>query len=186
MRLPLLLSCLLCLASPALAETYKLDAEHTSATFTYSHFGLTHPTGKIMGASGALSFDPDHPADSKVAVTLDMTTLSTGLSLFDKQLQGPDYFDAAQFPTAAFTSTAVTVTGPDSADVSGDLTLHGITRPVTLAVTFTRKAFNPALVKTGIGFTANTHISRSAFGVSRYEPFIGDDIEIHIEAEAYP
>jgi polyisoprenoid-binding protein YceI len=183
---PALICCWIAAAAPALASTYKLEPSHTSVTFSYSHFGLTHPTGKIMGASGSMVFDADHPADSTVDVSLDMTSLTTGLTLFDKQLQGADYFDVAHFPSASFKSTAVTVTGDNTADVTGDLTLHGVTKSVVLSVTFNKQAFNPALFKTGVGFSAITRISRKAFGVEKYEPFVGDDIDLHIEAEAYP
>lgn len=181
-----LVCCCAAIASPALADAYKIEPTHTSVTFSYSHFGLTHPTGKIMGVSGSVAFDAGHPADSAVDVSLDMTTLNTGLAMFDKQLQSADYFDVARFPAASFKSTAVTVTGENTADVTGELTLHGVTKTVVLSVTFNKQGFNPALFKTGIGFSATTHISRKDFGVDKYEPFVGDDIDLHIEAEAYP
>ncbi|MBW8881619.1 MAG: YceI family protein [Asticcacaulis sp.] len=185
-------------ALPAAAETYKIEARHSSAQFTYEHFGLSHPNGKIMGATGTVVMDWDHPENSTLDATLDMTTLTTALPEFDGLLKGDKYFDVAQFPTATFKSTAIKVTGdppapdaaptdaPRTAEVTGDLTVHGVTQSVVLDVTYNKKAFNPALFKTGIGFTATTHLSRKAFGLGGLEPFVGDDIELVIEAEAYP
>ena len=184
------------LAAPAFAaDSYKFEPDHTSVTFTYPHFGLSHPSGKIMGAAGTLALDWDNPANSQVDVTLDMTTLTTALPPFDAMLKGKDYFDVADFPQATFKSTSVALAPVDpsasdeegrQAKVTGDMTIHGVTQSVVLDVTFNKKAFNPALFKTGVGFTAVAHLSRKAFGLSNYEPFVGDNIDIDIEAEAYP
>jgi polyisoprenoid-binding protein YceI len=174
-------------AAPALAaDTLKFEPSHTYAMFRYSHFGMSQPSGKIMGASGTLVLDRDDPTKDTVDIALDMNTLTTGLPDFDTQLKGKDYFDVAQFPQATFKSTKVEITGDATANVTGDLTIHGMTKSVVLAVTFTRKAFNPAIFKTGYGFTATAHIDRGDFGVSKYEPFIGGDIQLEIGAEVYP
>ncbi len=170
----------------AAADIYKLEADHTYVMFRYSHFGLSHPTGKVMGATGTLVLDSDDPSKSSVDVTLDMNTLTTGLVAFDGQMKGKDFFDTTQFPQAAFKSTSIQPTGENTANVTGDLTLHGVTKSVVLTVTFNKKAFNPAIFKTGVGFSATAHISRADFGVSKYEPFIEDGIDLLIEAEGYP
>ncbi|MGZ3297782.1 MAG: YceI family protein [Asticcacaulis sp.] len=190
MRVPVL--CGLVLLTPGLAavpasaaDSYHFESDHTYAMFRYSHFGLSHPTGKIMGAAGTLVIDADDPTKDVVDVTLDMNTLSSGLPVFDTTLKSKDYFDAAQFPQAAFKSTSVERTGDTTANVTGDLTLHGVTKSVVLNVTFNKKAFNPAIFKTGVGFSATGHISRRDFGVSKFEPFIDDGIDLIIEAEAY-
>jgi len=177
----------LAVAGQALAaDTYKLEPTHSSATFFYPHFGMSHPSGKVIGATGTLVLDTDQPANSTVTASLPISALTTGLPDFDKTLKGPDYFDADQFPTATFTSTKVEVTGENTANVTGDLTAHGVTKSVVLSVTFNRKAFNPKLFKTGVGFSATAHVSRKDFGLSKLEPFVGDDIDLVIEAEAYP
>src|SRR6185437_252938 len=116
------------------------------------------PAGKIMGATGTLVLDTADPTRDAVDIALDMNTLTTGLPDFDTQLKGKDYFDVAQFPQATFKSTKVEITGDTTANVTGDLTIHGKTQSVVLAVTFTKKAFNPAIFKTGYGFTATAHI----------------------------
>ena len=173
-------------AAPAVAaETYALEPTHSSVIFYYPHFGMSHPSGKIIGATGTLVLDADTPANSSISTTLPISALTTGLPDFDKDLKGPDYFDAAQFPTATFQSTKVEATGATTANVTGDLTVHGITKSIVLAVTFNKKAFNPALFKTGYGFSATAHLNRKDFGLAKLEPFVGDDIDLDIEAEAY-
>jgi polyisoprenoid-binding protein YceI len=175
------------IAAPAFAaDTLKFEPRHTYAMFSYSHFGMTEPSGKIMGASGTLVLDSADPTKDTVDIALDMNTLTTGLPDFDTQLKGADYFDVAQFPQATFKSTKVEMTGDNSANVTGDLTIHGVTKSVVLAVTFNKKAFNPAIFKTGYGFTATAHIDRSDFGVSQYKTFMGSDVQLDIGAEAYP
>jgi polyisoprenoid-binding protein YceI len=174
------------LSAPAFAaDTYKLEPKHSSVTFFYPHFGMSHPSVKIAGATGTLILDSDAPANSSIEASLDMNALVTGLPDFDKDLKGPDYFDTGQFPTATFKSTKVEVTSATTANVTGDLTVHGVTKSVVLAVTFNKKAFNPALFKTGVGFSATATVSRKDFGLSKLEPFVGDDITLAIEAEAY-
>lgn len=178
------------MTTPALAaETLTFEPDHTSVVFQYPHFGMSHPSGKIMGANGTLVLDKDDPAKSTVDITLDMKTLTTALPDFDTLLKSEKYFDIAQFPTATFKSTKVELTGentaPRTANVTGDLTIHGITQSAVLAVTFNKKAFNPALFKTGYGFSATAHLSRKAFGLGNLEPIVGDDIDLIIDAEVY-
>jgi polyisoprenoid-binding protein YceI len=178
------------MTTPALAaETLTFEPDHTSVVFQYPHFGMSHPSGKIMGANGTLVLDKDDPAKSTVDITLDMKTLTTALPDFDTLLKSEKYFDIAQFPTATFKSTKVELTGentaPRTANVTGDLTIHGITQSTVLAVTFNKKAFTPALFKTGYGFSATAHLSRKAFGLGNLEPIVGDDIDLIIDAEVY-
>ncbi len=168
------------------ADTLKFEPDHTYVLFRYNHFGMSQPPGKIMGASGTLVLDSHDPTQDTVDIALDMNTLTTGLPDFDTQLKGKDYFDVAQFPQATFKSTKVEMTGDNTANVTGDLTIHGVTKSVVLAVTFTKKAFNPAIFKTGYGFSATAKIDRGDFGVTKYEPFIGGDIDLEIGAEVYP
>ncbi len=175
------------------ADTLNIEPKHSSVIFQYPHFGLTHPTGKIMGITGTLTLDTSDPAKSAVDVSLDMNTLTTALPAFDTLLKSDTYFDVAHFPTATFKSTQVELipdpadpaAAPKTADVTGDLTVHGVTKSVVLRVTFNKKAFNPALFKTGYGFSATAHLSRKDFGLGNYEPIVGDDIDLIIDAEAY-
>ncbi len=172
-------------ASAFAADTYKLDANHTSVTFQYTHFGFSHPTGKFMNAVGSVTLDDATPANSSVEVSFDINGINTGVAALDTHLKSADFFDAAKFPTATFKSTQVELTGENTANVTGDLTVHGITQSTVLAVTFNKKAFNPALFKTGYGFSATAHLSRKAFGLGNLEPIVGDDIDLIIDAEVY-
>ncbi|HTM80856.1 YceI family protein [Asticcacaulis sp.] len=173
------------MAGSAQADTLTFEPDHTSVIFQYPHFGLSHPSGKIMGATGTLTLDHDDLTKSAVDITLDMTTLTTALPAFDALLKSEKYFAVAQFPTATFKSAQVELTGENTANITGDLTIHGVTQSEVLAVTFNKKAFNPAVFKTGYGFSATAHLSRRAFGLGNLEPIVGDDIDLIIDAEAY-
>lgn len=170
-------------ASAFAADTYKLDAGHTSVTFQYTHFGFSHPTGKFMNAVGTVTLDEATPANSSVEVSFAIDGVNTGVAALDTHLKSADFFDAARFPTATFKSTKVEPTSATTAKVTGDLTLHGVTKPVTLDVTLNQKAPN-MMKKVTAGFTAKGTINRSDFGISTYVPAVSDQIDLYIEAEA--
>lgn len=167
------------------ADTYTLEPTHTSVTFQYTHFGYSHPTGKFMDAKGTVTLDEAAPAKSSVEVSFGIDGINTGVPALDEHLKSPDFFDAAKFPTATFKSTKVEPTGPDTAKVTGDLTIHGVTKPVTLNVKLNKEAVNPMSNKKGVGFTATGTINRSDFGMGKYVPAVSDQIDLYIEAEAY-
>lgn len=165
------------------AETYKLDASHTAITWHVSHFGFSTPSGKFMSVDGEVTLDEANPSASSVNVTVDVAGINSGVAKLDEHLKAPDFFDVAKFPTATFKSTKVTPTGKDTAKVVGDLTLHGVTKPVTLDVKLNKIGENMMKLKTA-GFTASTTIKRSEFGITTYVPNLGDDVKIEIESEA--
>ncbi|MCR6659609.1 MAG: YceI family protein [Asticcacaulis sp.] len=166
------------------ADTYKLDAGHTSVTFQYTHFGFSHPTGKFMNAVGTVTLDDATPANSSVEVSFDINGINTGVAALDTHLKSADFFDAAKFPTATFKSTKVVQTSATTADVTGDLTIHGVTKPVTLKVTLNKKDVHPMMKKVDAGFTATGTINRSDFGMGNYVPAVSDQVDLYIEAEA--
>lgn len=166
------------------ADTYKLDAGHTSVTFQYTHFGFSHPTGKFMNAVGSVTLDDATPANSSVEVSFDINGINTGVAALDTHLKSADFFDAAKFPTANFKSTKVVQTSATTADVTGDLTIHGVTKPVTLKVTLNKKDVHPMMKKVDAGFTATGTINRSDFGMGNYVPAVSDQVDLYIEAEA--
>ena len=139
-------------ASAFAADTYKLDANHTSVTFQYTHFGFSHPTDKFMNAVGSVTLDDATPANSSVEVSFDINGINTGVAALDTHLKSADFFDAAKFPTATFKSTKVVQTSATTADVTGDLTIHGVTKPVTLKVTLNKKDVHPMMKKVDAGF----------------------------------
>lgn len=166
------------------AETYKLDASHTAITWHVNHFGFSTPSGKFMSVDGEVTLDEKNPAASSVSVTVDVKNgINSGVPKLDEHLQKADFFDTEKFPTATFKSTKVTPTGKDTAKVEGDLTLHGVTKPVTLDVKLNKIGENMMKLKTA-GFTASTTIKRSEFGITTYVPNLGDDVKIEIESEA--
>lgn len=165
------------------ADTYTLEPTHTSVTFQYTHFGFSHPTGKFMNAVGEVTLDDATPANSSVEVSFAIDGVNTGVPALDEHLKSADFFDAAQFPTATFKSTRVEPTGAATARVTGDLTIHGVTKPVTLDVTLNQKGPN-MMKKITAGFTARGTINRSDFGIGKYVPAVSDQIDLYIEAEA--
>ena len=159
------------------ADKYTLDASHTAITWHVDHFGFSTPSGKFMSVTGDVILDEANPAASSVNVTVDVNGINSGVPKLDEHLKAADFFDVAKFPTATFVSKKVDVTGKDTAKVEGDLTLHGVTKPITLDVKLNKIGENMMKLKTA-GFTASTTIKRSEFGISTYVPSLGDYIKI--------
>lgn len=187
------LSCLLALlvatfsfstATYAAAETFTLDKNHTYVLWSIKHLGFSTQVGKFY-ATGQLVLDQDHPDQSKVNATIKIADIATGLPELDKHLKDKLFFNQEKFPTATFVSDKVEVLGKDSAKVQGMLTLHGVTKPVTLNVTLNKTGINPISNKNAVGFTATTEIKRSDFGMNTLLPDLGDEVTIQIGAEAY-
>ncbi len=155
---------------------YTVEPEHTEVLFGVSHFGFSTYYGRFAQASGTLVFDPATPANSTLLVTVPAATVSTASDKLNAILK--DWFGVAQFPTMTFKSTRVTVTGMDRGIVIGDLTLRGVTRPLTLEVTFDGAGIDPADSKYTIGFDATGTLRRTDFGISTFAPFIGDEVRL--------
>lgn len=172
--------------SPAFAatETYTMDAGHTNVIWHASHFGFSSSSGRFGITEGTLKLDEKNPAKSAINVTLDVAGLKTGIPVFDEHLLDAKFLDAAKYPTATFTSTKVDVTGANTAKVTGDFTLHGVTKPVVLDVTLNKIGPSPMSGIKTAGFSAKTVIKRSEFGIDAYVPNISDEVSIGIEAEA--
>jgi polyisoprenoid-binding protein YceI len=164
------------------AGTYKVEPSHTRVQFTVSHMGFSDWYGDLTGASGSLSLDPKRPAASRVDISLPVASVSTTNATLDGELKSADWFDAARYPTIRFTSTEVVPQGGDRALIHGQLSFHGVTRPVTLAARFNGAGINPLSKGYTVGFNATTTIRRSDFGVKTYLPLIGDETEIRISA----
>ncbi len=172
-------------AAPSFAaDTYKLEPTHTSVIFQWTHFGFSHPSGKFMNAVGSVTLDQAAPAKSSVEVSFAIAGVNTGVPALDKEFQEAGWFDAAKYPNATFKSTKVDVTGKDTAKVTGDLTIHGVTKPVTLDVKLNQ--LGQEMGKATVGFTATGTINRSDFGLKQYVPAVSDQIDLSIEAEAHP
>jgi polyisoprenoid-binding protein YceI len=172
---------------------YTLDPNHTTITVRARHFGLAHYVLRFNKISGTFNFNAETPAQSTIQASVDVTSLDTpytGNRDFDSELQNSSWLDSASFATATFTSTGVERTGPNTARVTGDLTVRGQTHPVTFDVTY-EGSHSPhplGLQISSVGFSARTTIQRSQFGINELQPRAGndgvsDDVELLIEAE---
>jgi polyisoprenoid-binding protein YceI len=164
------------------AGTYAVEPFHTRVLFAVNHMGFTTYYGNFTGASGSLQLDPAKPDASQVSVSIPVASVSTTNPVLDAELKSVSWLNAAADPTISFKSTKVTVTGPNTADITGDLTLHGVTKPVVLAAKFNASGPNPMSHKVTVGFDATAHLQRSDFGVKTYVPVIGDQIDVIISA----
>ena len=187
---------LVCLAaclwgSTAQADTFTLDKQHTEVRFSWSHLGLSRQSGRFNDVSGTVMMDQASPETASVSVSLPVASLSTGVKELDSQLiKTREYFDVQAHPAITFKSTAVHQTGDKTAELTGDLTINGITKPVTLAVVWNflgphpLGAVNPTFAdKIAAGFSARMQILRSDWGMTRTIPLVSDEIRISIETE---
>ncbi len=172
-------------ASPALAapETYVVDGTHTFARFSYSHFGYSTQLSRFDKTTGTVVFDKAAKTGT-VDIVIDAKSVDTGYATFNEHIQGEDFLDTAKHPTATFKSTKVVFEGEKPAKVEGNLTIKGVTRPVTLTVTSFQAMPHPMLKKDAIGANAFTMIKRSEFNAGKYAPNVGDDVRIDIAIEA--
>jgi polyisoprenoid-binding protein YceI len=160
------------------AGEFTVDPNHTQVGFTVLHIGFSNFSGRLSEVSGSLSLAGGDHSGSKLSVTIPAKTFNTPVDKLNGELVSADWFDAGKFPTITFTSTKVTPTGPDSATITGDLTLHGVTKPITLTAKFVGAGANPMSSKYTVGFDATGTVKRSEFGVTKYVPVIGDDVEL--------
>ena len=169
--------------SGAPAGNYVLEPSHTQVLFSVAHIGLTQYYGRFDRASGNLTFDPKSPDKSKVAITIDTTSVDTPSEGVNDELKS-EVFGTRAFPTATFKSTAVTLTGADTGRIEGELTIKNVTKPVVLDVTFEGGEEDPLNGSYDLGFKASTVIKRSDFGLTGMEwaPLVGDDVSLIIEA----
>jgi len=173
----------LVLPAAAFADSYEMDTSHTHAGFKISHLGFSETYGNFEDVTGTLELDADKPEEAKLSVTIQTASLDSGFDARDEHLKGKDFLNVAEFPTMTFTSTKVVRTGEATADVTGDLTLHGVTKPLTLQVTLNKLGENPMNKKTIAGFNATGTLKRSDFGISTYLPAIGDEVTLLLSSE---
>ena len=172
-------------AAPAMAapETYVADSTHTFSRFSYSHFGYSTQVSRFNKNSGKVVFDKAAKTGS-VDIVIDTKSVDTGYATFNEHIQGEDFLDTAKFPTATFKSTKVVFEGDKPAKVEGNLTIKGVTKPVTLTVTSFQAMPHPMLKKDAIGANAYTVIKRSEFNAGKYAPHVGDEVRIDVAIEA--
>ncbi len=175
----------LCAGTAAAAPLqYTLDPAHTQVLFSWTHLGYSHPSGQFDRVEGTLEYDPEQPQRSSVRVRIPVASLHTHVPALDKELLGAGFLDAAKYPTITFASRKVTFAGKNRFEVEGELQVHGVTRPVTLHVTLNKSGSYPMIDAPALGFGATTSFNRSAFGVGRGVPMVGDVLQVTITTEA--
>lgn len=172
------------LATPALAaDTFVIDNNHTFPSFSYNHFGYSVQMSRFNKTSGKIVLDRAAKSGS-LDVTIDTTSVNTGSDLFNGHIQGADFLDTAKFPTATYKSTKFNFEGEKLASVDGNLTIKGITKPVTLTVTHFHCMPHPMLKKEACGANATAKIKRTEFNAGKYAPNVGDEVTLNITVEA--
>jgi len=166
-----------------LAENYTVDPGHTYVSFAINHLGFSTMRGKFDKQSGSLSYDPAAKSAS-VTIEIEASSIDTGHAKRDKHLSSPDFLNAAENPTISFKSTKATWNGSKLATVTGNLTILGVSKPVTLMVNSINCGEHPFSKKHTCGFDAQGSIKRSDFGVNYGLPAIGEVLELQIELEA--
>ena len=175
------------LASQARADNYMIDASHTSIIFGVSHLGYSFTYGRFNKLNGSFNLNPSNPASSSFQLNIDASSIDTNDAKRDQHLKGPDFFNTSQFPVISFQSTAVTTSvdkedGKTVYNVTGNLTMHGQTKPVTLPLKMLGEGKGP-YGNHRAGFYCNTKLKRTAFGMTNMVPSIGDDVAITISFE---
>ena len=171
------------------AGHYVLDRTHAAVTAKLLHMGFSNYTLRFNKVEADYSYDPAQPTAAKLKVTVDTASVDTATGAdefglkFNKELAGDGWLDAAKYPAITFVSTAIDVGDGQHGKVTGDLTIHGVTKPATLDVTFNGVGSGMIPLTTRAGFSATTTIKRSDFGVSKYVPLISDDVTLNVEVE---
>lgn len=177
---------LCCGLSAHAAETLQIDETHSAVLFHWSHLGISNPVARFERMDGRMILDRNDPTKSSISLSLPIDGLRTGVEPLDRRLKGDEFLDGEKYPVITFQSTGVTMTGAKTFKLSGDLSVHGVTRPVTLTARvngIARNGFSGALMA---GFEADAVIRRSDFGVSKYVPAVSDRLVIHITLHAEP
>ncbi|WP_456387552.1 YceI family protein [Profundibacter sp.] len=165
-------------------EKYHLDASHSQILFSYSHLGFSTTWGMFAGFEGEIMFDADAPAGSSVSVSMPLNSMFTGWEEREAHFMSPDFFNATEDSMVSFTSTAIEVTGDNTALITGDLSINGVSKPVVLDAVLNQSGEHPMAGKAWLGFNASTKILRSDFGVGKFAPYVGDEVNVMISIEA--
>jgi polyisoprenoid-binding protein YceI len=169
-------------STQAAVETYQIDPVHSSVGFTIRHF-FTNVPGVFTKFSGAITVDRDHLENSSVTATIEVPSVDTHTEKRDNHLRSPDFFNAAKFPVMTFKSTAWKQTGDGAFDVTGDLTIKDVTKPVVLKVKLL--GFGPGMQGAVLsGWEASTTLNRNDFGITTFPKMLGDDVGVTISVEA--
>ena len=173
------------LAASAVAEvqTWQIDPNHTAAQFSVRHMGISTVRGAFTKVNGTAQYDPADPGKTSLDASIDAASVDTRVSMRDDDLRSPNYFDVAKYPTITFKSKSVQAAGQGKLKITGDLTIHGVTKEVVLDVDGPSAPATDPRGNTHVGASANTKISRKDFGVGGSSSMVGDEITITIDVE---
>lgn len=162
---------------------YELDETHAYLSFSYSHLGLSNPQLQFTDFDAELALDGHNMQESEVKITIDAASIDSGVAELDDELKSDEFFDVANHPTIEFTSTGYEELTEDTGTLNGELTVMGITKPVTLDVTINSAAMNRMVRKEMIGFSATGVVHRSDFGLTAYDQYVGDELLLNVQVE---
>lgn len=165
------------------AGTYHLDPNHTSVTFRIMHMGFSRFTGRFDKIEGTMNFNANAPEQSGIDITVYPNSVNANNVKLEEELRGDKWFNVLKFQRATFRSNKIERASPTTGKVTGELTLMGVTKPLTLDVTLIGHGEHPMLKKPVLGFSATTTLKRSDFGLTNYLPMIGDEVTLQIETE---
>ncbi len=168
----------------AASDSYTVDAPHTYAHFTINHLGFSTMHGRFNKSSGKITLDRA-AKNGTVDIAIESGSVDTGFAKRDEHLKSPDFFNAAEFPSITYKASKIKFKGDAPTSVEGELTLLGVTKPVTLTITEFKCGTNPMSKKDECGAGAIAQIKRSDFGMKAFLPAVGDDIKLEFEIEAY-
>lgn len=168
---------------PVAAQTYQIDPVHSSLVFRVKHMNTAYVYGMFTSMKGTVVVDEANPARSSINIEVDADSVNTNNQQRDNHLRSPDFFNTRQFPTITFRSTEIRRVNANTVQVRGDLTMRGVTRPITANVTLTGKGKN-AQGRDIIGFETTFTIRRSEFGIRYGLPGLGDDVRVTLSIEA--
>jgi polyisoprenoid-binding protein YceI len=179
------LSAVVILAASAIAEvqTWQIDPNHTAAQFSVRHMGISTVRGAFTKVGGSAQYDPSDPSRTSIEATIDAASVDTRVSMRDNDLKSPNYFDVAKFPTITFKSKEVQSAGEGKLRIAGDLTIHGVTKPVVLDVEGPSSPVSDPHGNTHVGASASTKVNRTEFGVGATNSMVGEEITITIDVE---
>ncbi len=163
--------------------SYSVDPDHGYINLGYSHLGFSNPTIRVTGFDADLSLDADKMENSKVSVTMETDSLDSGVEKFDGHLASDKFFNAEKYPSITFVSTSVEDKGDGMLAIAGDLTIKGVTKPVSMDAKLNKAGTNPLKKVAALGFSANTTITRSDWDLGEHAPMVSDAVDISIEIE---
>ncbi len=168
----------------AAPEKYVLDSSHSQVVFNYNHLGFSTTWGMFSGFEGEIMFDQEAPANSSVSVSMPLSSMLTGWQARFDHFMSKDFFEANGEEQVTFTSTKIDVTGEGTANITGDLTLNGVTKSIVLDAKLNQTGDHPMAGKPWAGFDASTTLVRTDFGLGKFAPYVSDEVPLMISIEA--